>query len=79
MTPNITSGFYLDVSSMAVHQNVSHVPLEYLVVGTGLGAGGDEKNQCPKDGDRKRPDTRVLRFLIPELGQTGLEELCEML
>ena len=68
MTPTITSGSHLDVSSMAD-----------LIVGIGAGAGADEKNQYSKSGNHERPDTRVLRFLIPELWQTGLEELCEML
>ena len=63
---------------MAVHQNVSHAPLECLVVGAGAGR-DDEKNQYSKSGDHRRPDTRVLRTLIPELGQTGSDELCDML
>ena len=49
--PTITSGSRLDVSSMAVHQNVSWVSLDYLIVGAGAGAGAgadagaDEKSQ----------------------------------
>ena len=80
MIPIITSGS-LDVSAMAVHQNVAHVLPEYLVVGAGAGAGAGAggKNQYSKSGDHKCPDTHVLRFRNPELGQAGLDELCEML
>ena len=98
MTSAITSGPPLDVSSMAVHQNVSWVSLEYLIVGAGAGAGAgggggggagagagagadagaDEKSQQSKI-DHRPPYTHVLRFLIPELEQTGLIDPCGLL
>ena len=53
MTPNITSGSSLDVSSRAVYHIVSHLSLEYLVVGAVdayADADADEKNQYSKTG-----------------------------